>query len=298
MAKLLILFIFVFFTACGTNSKAVYRPMLWEITGKHLVKPSYVFGTFHTRDPQFETFPINILNALDTTDRLYTEISMTPRATQEILRFSQDPHPTPLKKRLHPKTVKLLLHYLIDHKLPYTLNTLAPFKTWAIALMLTNQEKKLKKKNTVFMDERLVLYAKQKRMKHSGLESPQEQLKYFDNLTQKQQEVFLTNTLKEEENAHYKLALKQWYKQGNPSGFLTLQQRYLPKDKKAQTLTRLLTQTLLIGRNQRFARRMDILLQSNTSLSYFFAIGAGHLSGEKGLLFLLKDLGYTLKKYY
>ena len=296
MAKLFILFIFVFFTACGSGTSASYRPMLWKITGNALTKPSYIFGTFHTRDPQFATFPASVLKYLESSQRLYTEIAMTPRAEKKIARFTQALHPTLLKKRLHPKTRKLLLRYLIDNKIPYTLQTLTPFKTWAIALMLTNQEKKRKGKSLPFMDERLMLHAKQKGIKHAGLESPEEQLRYFDALTDKQQETFLVTTMKEEKNIHYKQALKAWYKQGKSSGFLALQQRYLPKDKKAQKLSKLLTQTLLIERNQRFARRIHILMQSNKSLSYFFAIGAGHLSTDQSVLDALKQLGYTLSK--
>ena len=97
MAKLFILFIFVLFTACGSSTPANYRPMLWKITGNALTKPSYIFGTFHTRDPQFATFPASVLKYLESSQRLYTEIAMTPRAEKKSHALPKLCIPHPLK---------------------------------------------------------------------------------------------------------------------------------------------------------------------------------------------------------
>jgi len=296
--RLLILFSLLILCACSKQDQAHYTPMLWKVTGKQLKTTSYIFGTFHTKDPNFETFPPAVLSKLSQSDRLYTEIIMNNRTQKEISRFTKTSHPQKLEKLLHPKTTKLLLHYLINNKLPYTLKTLKAFKVWAIAIMLENQEKPLKTKSSLFMDERLVTYAKKKHIKCNGLETPKEQLIYFDTLNKSQQEQFLLSVLQEEKKDAYKTALKFWYTQGEAKGFLTLQEKYASNDIRQKKLDAILVKGLLLERNARFVRRIDILLQNNKTLSYFFAIGAGHLSDKKGIVSTLKQLGYQLEKVY
>jgi len=294
MLKLFCILIFLSLGAC--TQKQPYSPMLWEITGKNLTKPSYLFGTFHTKDPEFNTFPPSVLSHLKKSQRLYTEIAMTKNTQKEILTLSQYSQPTPLKNRLHPRTIKLLRHYLIDNHLPYTLKSLAPFKIWSIALIIENQEKEIPENTSLFMDEHLVAFAKKVKIKSVGLESPIEQLHYFNILTKAQQEQFLLATLKKEAEPNYTRALKTWYKKGEAEGFSLLQNLYRSKHPKQQKLDTFLMKGLLLKRNDRFTRRIDILLQNNSQLSYFFAIGAGHLSDKKGLISRLIQLGYTLKK--
>jgi len=286
--------ILILFSAC--IQKNSYSPMLWEITGNGLKEPSYIFGTFHTRDPKINVLPTSVLSTLSKTQRLYTEVPMNKKTTKEILRFSKIRHPLPLKQRLHPKTIKLLLHHLKKYRLAYTLRTLKPYKIWAIALMLANQQEKTKYPNTLFMDEKLVKTAKTRHIKQAALETPTEQLKYFDTLSPSEQEQFLIHTFTQDSNTEYDNALKHWYINGKPKGFLSLQKKFASQKPKQKKLDQLLIEGLLIERNRRFTRRINILLQNNSNIHYFFALGAGHLSGSRGILTELKHMGYRIKR--
>jgi len=286
--------ILILFSAC--TQKNSYSPMLWEITGNGLKEPSYIFGTFHTRDPKINTLPSNVLSTLSKTQRLYTEVPINKKTTKEILHFSKMPHPLPLKQRLHPKTIKLLLQHLKKYRLAYTLRTLKPYKTWAITLMLANQQEKTKYPNTLFMDEKLVKTAKTKHIKQAALETPTEQLKYFDTLSPSEQEQFLIYTFTQDNDTKYNNALKHWYLKGEPKGFLDLQKMFALQNPKQKKLDKLLIEGLLIERNRRFTRRINILLQNNSNIHYFFALGAGHLSGDSGILTELKHMGYRIKR--
>jgi uncharacterized protein YbaP (TraB family) len=270
--------------------------MLWEISGNNIQKNSYIFGTFHTRDPNINKLPNIVISTLSQTQRLYTEIAMTHKSTNKILHFSKAIHPIPLKQRLHPKTIKILLKHLKTHKIPYTLNSLKVYKTWSIALMISNYAENTLYPNTEFMDENLASYAKDKHIKQVGLESPIEQLKYFDMLPSSLQEQLLLDTLAQDENDAYADALKAWYIKGTEKGFFAIQEEFISNNPKQQKLDKVLNEGLLIERNSRFLRRIDILLQSSARLSYFFAIGAGHMSGDKGIIQGLKRLGYRVKK--
>jgi len=289
-----ILTLLLFLSGCKKSQTS--RPMLWEISGNKIQQTSYLFGTFHTRDTKINKLPNIVTSTLSKSQRLYTEIAMTNKSTNKILHFSKAIHPIPLRQRLHPKTIKILLKHLKIHKIPYTLRSLKIYKTWSIALMISNYAETTLYPDTDFMDEHLSSYAKRKHIKQAGLESPIEQLNYFDMLPSSLQEQLLIDTLAQDENNAYSDALKEWYIKGTEKGFVALQENFISNNPKQQKLDKVLNEGLLIERNTRFLRRIDILLQSNTSLSYFFAIGAGHMSGDKGIIQGLKHLGYRLKK--
>jgi len=296
MTKTLLLFFILIIQACSQSSSSTQKPMLWEITGNNLKTPSYLFGTFHTRDPKINTLPSRVLLALHASKRLYTEILMSNKEVQEIITFTKLHTSHPLKQRLHPKIFHHLQEYLKASPTNFTLHQFSYYKTWGIALMIANQEDISLYPHTLFMDEQLIQIAKQAHIKTMGLETPLEQLYYFDTLNKQEQELFLIDMLTQSEDTDYKDALSTWYTQGGATGFVALQERYASSTLKHQKLDKKLLSGLLYERNIRFQRRIHILLQNNPKLSYFFALGAGHLSDEKGLVSTLKRLGYKIKK--
>ena len=52
---------------------------------------------------------------------------------------------------------------------------------------------------------------------------------------------------------------------------------------------------MLTDRNQNWASDMPAMMQTESIL---FAVGAGHLMGEKGLIELLRAKGYTVKPVF
>ena len=270
-------------------------PMLWEISGNTLEKPSYLFGTFHSRDPDINTLHPSVTLALDHSDILYTEITMTHKSSQEVFSFTRLPKPLPLKERLRAKTLKSLSTYLQASRSELSLKKLAYFKTWGIALMIGNEEE-TNDPNVLFMDEKLIKYAKEQQIQQSGLESVIEQLSYFENLDHREQEQLLLDTLNQKEETNYMEALKAWYQKGSAEGFFALQERFASADLQQQQLDKKLIEGLLLDRNRRFIKRIDLLFQKKFSRRYFFAVGAGHLSGEEGLLKRFERLGYRVKK--
>ena len=49
---------------------------------------------------------------------------------------------------------------------------------------------------------------------------------------------------------------------------------------------------LLVKRNQEWIEKMEGAMKSKASL---FAVGAGHLGGDQGVITLLRKQGYTIK---
>ncbi len=270
--------------------------MLWEIEHKSLAKPSFLFGTYHSRDKKINDLPVKVLQVLASTQTLYTETNMTNESRLSIQTFMQSPHAIPLKKRLSASTYRRLQRYIHTADIPLSTRQLSTFKTWAIALLLNNHAESKGDTDTLFMDEHLVAYANKSAVLSLGLETPKEQLIYFDDLSSQEQELLLIDSMNQTENDSYKQALKTWYINGELSGFKEIQETFKDNDPTIRALDDKLFASLLTERNARFIQRMHRILQKNPMENYFFAIGAGHLADVNGLIEGLRKKGYKLQK--
>ena len=294
MIRLILLFLgLLSVLSCANDQRAI---MLWKIEHSSLAKPSYLFGTYHSRDKEVNDLPEKITQLLASTQTLYTETDMTKKSHEMIQDFMQTSHLPPLRKRLSSSTYKRLQQHIKSVNIPLWEHTLSVFKTWAIALLLANYAESKMNPHVLFMDERLVKSAKELSMPSLGLETPKEQLVYFDILSPHEQELLLIDSMNQAENEQYTQALKKWYIKGDLSGFRELQETFKDKDPHISALDDKLFASLLIERNTRFLQRIHLILQKHPQENYFFAVGAGHLAEETGLIALLRKKGYRIKK--
>lgn len=294
MIQRILLLISLLSVLCSANETRA--AMLWKIEHITLAKPSYLFGTYHSRDKEINNLPMRVTQVLASTQTLYTETNMTKRSHKIIQDFMQDPHLLPLKKRLSSSTYKRLQAHIKDSHIPLSTHQLSLFKTWAIALLLTNFVEAATTPGLLFMDEHLVKSAEHLSMPALGLETPKEQLIYFDVLSPKEQELLLIDSMNQTDNTQYTEALKQWYIKGELSGFSALQETFKDTNPKMRQLDEKLFSSLLTERNIRFLNRIHDILQKDPQQNYFFAVGAGHLAEENGLIALLRNKGYQISK--
>ena len=279
--------------SCANDSRTI---MLWKIEHSNLANPSYLFGTYHSGDKEINNLPLKVTEALASTQALYTETTMTKKSHEMIQDFMQASDLLPLRKRLSSSTYKRLQKHIKYSNIPLWEPGLSVFKTWAIALLLANYAESKNNPHVLFMDERLVKSAKDSAIPSLGLETPKEQLVYFDILSPQEQELLLIDSMNQTENQRYTKALKKWYIKGELGEFRELQNTFKDKDPKIRALDEKLFGSLLTERNIRFLQRMHLILQEHPQKNYFFAIGAGHLAEENGLIALLRKKGYQLKK--
>ena len=294
MTRILLCFFFISSQLYSDTTLTKSRPMLWKITGMQLKSPSYLFGTFHTRDPEINKLSVKILHLLLSVDALYTEVLMSSRSEREVLALMQAQQSIPLHQRLTPKTMQYLNQYTKMHLPNFKPKRFSSYKTWAVALMIANQKEISLHSDIRFMDEEISHQAKKHHIKVYGLETPLDQLHYFDKLTKEEQELFLLDMLHQYEDPSYQNALKKWYKKGLAVGFTDLQKEFTAINLKQQALDTKLLDGLLYKRNQNFQHNIHAILQNKHAYSNFFAIGAGHLADKKGLVNTLKYLGYHL----
>ena len=281
--------------SCANGTRAI---MLWKIEHSKLAKPSYLFGTYHSRDKEVNDLPKKVTQVLEGTQTLYTETSMTKKSHEMIQAFMQGSHLLPLRKRLSASTYKRIQQHMKNSNIPLGEADLSVFKTWAIALLLINYAESKNNPHVLFMDERLVKSAKDSSIPSMCLETPKEQLVYFDILSPHEQELLLVDSMNQANNEQYTQALKKWYIKGDLEGFKELQNTFKDQDPKIQALDEKLFASLLTERNTRFLQRIHLILQKDPQKNYFFAVGAGHLAEDTGLIELLKKKGYHIKKVH
>ena len=172
-------------------------------------------------------------------------------------------------------------------------------KIWGLAVTIALIEEQLKNPGALALDAVLYTTAQGAGKEVGGIETVEEQMRLFEQFNKDEQIAMLKSTLDGMDKAR---------KEGrNPVD--EMRKAYLSGDlaKLDKSLNEWMTgldpkliarfmEVLLTRRNRVMAERIGEKLKSAPAKSQFFAIGAGHLMGEEGLLKLLEKRGLKLTR--
>jgi uncharacterized protein YbaP (TraB family) len=166
------------------------------------------------------------------------------------------------------------------------------FKPWAVYLTLSVPPQKTGR----FLD--LILYesAKQQNKPVCGLETAEEQVAVFEQVSLEDQILLLKQIVKDPEALDQQLKqLTEKYLARDIAGLLALSQEFDDATPQEQKSGEALLRRVIDDRNLLMVERMLPRLQQG---SVFIAVGALHLPGEKGILQLLTERGYRVSVVY
>ncbi|MEN8204509.1 MAG: TraB/GumN family protein [Pseudomonadota bacterium] len=261
--------------------------LLWEIS-KPGQEPAYLFGTIHSEDPEVVDLPAPVRQAFDAADSVVLEMLMDTEAmmysSTAMLMLDGRSLPDVLGMPLYKRVTEAIASRGIPE---LVLNRMKP---WAAAVTLSMPALETGQ----ILD--LVLYqdALQQDKAVYGLETVREQLDLFDSMPESDQVTLLkdaVDNLPELDAMHAELLAA--YKQRDLDGLLAINETSMQAGD--QQLAKDLQRRVIDDRNQRMAERMQQYLQQGKA---FVAVGALHLPGEKGLLDLLEQQGYTVRRVY
>ena len=127
-----------------------------------------------------------------------------------------------------------------------------------------------------------------------GLETVREQLDLFDSMSESDQVTLLRDAVdKFPELDALHAELLEVYKQRDLEGLLAINETSMQAED--QRLAKEFQRRVIDDRNHRMAERMQPYLRQGKA---FVAVGALHLPGEQGLLNLLEQQGYTVRRVY
>jgi uncharacterized protein YbaP (TraB family) len=262
-------------------------PALWVVTDADTT--IYLFGTIHLLKPGLGWFDDDVKTAFDRSGELVLELVAPPQTEMAALfdELGNAPGGPPLSSQLAPETATKLSAALAKLGLPAT--ALDRAEPWYAAVTLSVLPIRELGYDPALGAEQVLTEAARKQGKPLvGLETPREQLGYFDRLSPGAQRKLLEETLDgmPRAGAVLEAAIAAWSK-GDADGLAKLVNEDL-KDSPE------LNQSLLVSRNRHWsewiAKRMD------RPGTIFVAVGAGHLAGTEGVQAMLGQRGLKVAR--
>lgn len=266
----------VSFTIFAQDNKS----LLWQISGKGLEKPSYVFGTIHMICQEDYIMTETIQNTLKNVDAFYAEIDFSNPENMAVLQQSMMSE-TPLSQRLNNEQYQKL-QQLLKEVVDLDITQFEHLTDAAIVSMVTF--KSFPCTDFKMYEMELLQTAAVAEKKMGGLETAAEQMEILGKSLGINAVFEMLNDLKKDgfKSTKEMVAL---YTNQDVQGLYD----YM---KKSSYMTDEVYNEMLTKRNHNWINEMPELMKNQ---SVFFAVGAAHLSGNNGVLKLLKDNGYTVK---
>jgi len=270
----------------ASSAEKYQRGLLWRIE-RDGIAPSYLFGTLHSDDPRVLNLAPPVRQAFDRAKTFTMEVVPDANALALMAQrmFYQDGRT--LSGVAGDELYRRARTALMDEGLPDI--GLERQKPWVIVMLLSMP----RPRGGVFLDMALQAQATEQKKPIYGLETMDEQLAVFDELTVADQIALLKDTLDNRKAIRGQIeALTERYLARDLAGIGKLADAYRPADSRVyDTVMR----RLLSDRNVKMLERMRARLAEGNA---FIAVGAGHLAGPQGLLPLLERAGYRVHAVY
>jgi len=277
---LVLLSVFIsFFSPKAQSSKT--SSLLWKISGKGIQAPSYIYGTFHLLCPDDFVMDTAVKQAFHQTKQLYLEIDMTdPSITAKMMTqlVMKDGHTL---KDYISKTDFDSCSAIFLNKAGLPLPLLATYKPYMLTSFLYPA---MLGCTPVAFELEFAKMAKQDSIPVKGLETVEFQMGIFDEIPYAEQAKMLVKSLYEFDQSKKELKeLVQQYKQKD----IAVLQSSIEDDKDFGQYEAVLL-------NKRNANWIPQIITQSSSMPTFYAVGAGHLGGDKGVINLLKQQGFVV----
>ncbi len=276
--------------SCHSNiseAKAV-RPALWKVSDADTTV--YLFGTIHLLPKNLVWQSPRIAAAIGAAQGLVLEtvLDKDPQKTGAIMaQLGMSPNLPPLLDRVAPDKRAALQAVVTKSGVPLTV--LDRFETWAAALTLASAGMRDLPVSADYGAEAVLSRAFTKASKPvAGLETPAQQLGYFDALPETAQRRFLESIAEDDSHARteFDAMIAAWSAGDVNKIALTFDDEL--------KLSPELTEALLKQRNRNWAEWIAKRMASPGSV--LVAVGAGHLAGSDAVTALLTKRGLKVTR--
>lgn len=280
------LFLFLFINLIGfSRSNAQQKEpssLLWEISGKTLSKPSYIFGTFHLMCAADFSIGKVLSEKLNSTEQFFGEIDMSKPNWQNEMAMSlimKDQTIEGLMGKLDYEKANKRFKEITGMDLTM-LNNVKPFMSLSLLTLNTIPCSDKIQPETMFIN-----MVNQHNTPVFGLETIADQMNAIDTQPLDSQIISLKKMIFNFDSVKIEMRkMIDIYQLKNVDSLYS----YMKQNGADGEFE----QELLIKRNQKW---IPIITKAINQKSSFFAVGAGHLGGESGVLNLLRKVGYHIK---
>jgi len=264
------------------QTKPVENALLWEVSGKGLSKPSYVYGTFHMMCNDDFNIPQNLKTAIGNANRVTFEVDLSDSTYMAQIKQSMV-SAVPLSKKLTSQQFRSL-DSVLTLKLPYTLKQLDNLSIQAVSSILAL--KALPCAEPRSYEAELLKLAKEQHKNIGGLETVKFQMECYRKAYSDQ--YIFNQTLRMDDMATGLNTMMAMYRKQDVTGLYN----HITDKANAEPQTE---KWLLQTRNTNWVEAMPALMQKESNV---FAVGSAHLAGKTGIIALLRAQGYTVKPLY
>jgi uncharacterized protein YbaP (TraB family) len=257
--------------------------LLWEVTGKNLKKPSYLFGTFHLLCESDLGIANGAAEKLKSCDQLALELDFDdPNMMIEMQTLAGMKDGKMLEDLLGATKFKLA-DSLFTATTGISLKLLSGLKPMVASSVLYPSVLGC---NPGSPETTLSALAGEAKKEVIGLEKVSDQMEVFDKIPYQVQAdmlySYITETDKFKKETDEMLAV---YRSAN---LVEMQKMMADPEYGLDKYLDL----LLTNRNKNWVKQMQTIMPEKATL---FAVGAGHLGGNEGVISLLRKAGYTVK---
>lgn len=260
------------------------QTLLYEVSGKNVKKCSYLYGTMHISDKRVYNFGDKVMPSFEKCKGYAMELIPDASASFKLMGMMMMKDNS-LPQVFGAEDYALLKQYFAD-TLGQNLAMYNKFKPFFVMAVMAQGEFGDE------MEEALDLYfykkAKAAEKTLTGLESVEEQMSAVDAMSIEEQAEAVMKMIREgeegEEEGNDSELLIEYYSHGLLDSLAALSSRMdMGEEFEEEFLTK---------RNIRMVDRLTPLIKKEST---FIAVGALHLPGEKGIISLLREKGYTVK---
>jgi len=298
--KLLFLFltlIFITFQAVAQTESSSYAPtekaLLWKIEGNDLEVPSFLFGTIHMIGKEDYVLRESVKSALDDAAQITFEINMDDMtdmgAMMPLLMKMFMKNDTTLQDLLSKEDYEVVEDHFAQSELPLPMVFLEKMKPMFLTMLDPEAMGSLDMDGGEVVSYEMELYeiAQKQDKEIGGLETAEYQMSVFDKIPYKAQAEMLVQGIKvtEDTTAIDQLAIMvEMYKSQDIQAMQEMMEGDGSEFAGYEDI-------LLIDRNRNWIPVMEKMMGEK---NVFFAVGAGHLGGEEGVIALLRAEGYKV----
>jgi uncharacterized protein len=260
------------------------KSLLYEISGNGLAQPSYIYGTIHIICKDDFVMTEATKQKFKEAQQVYLEIDMDdPKMMPDLMKSMYMTDGSTLKTLMSESDYHKVSQFFKD-SLKTNIGTMDKMKPFVLSSMTIP---KLIACPSQSYEETFVKMAKNEHKEVLGLETVQEQFGALDKMGMKKQaDLMLVKMIENwnEGKQELKQLISDYKNQDIDAMFEDMS--------KSKSMDAEFDYDLLANRNQNWIPKIQKITKEKPT---FFAVGAGHLGGKKGVITLLRESGFTVK---
>lgn len=282
MKKLFLSLVILFSVLVHSHAQSS-NTLLYEISGNGLNKPSYLYGTIHLLCESDYIMPDKLNEKLNGIEQIVLELDMDdPSMMGKMQQNMSMKDGRQLKDLVTPEEYESLKTYF-QSNLGMPLEAMGMIKPMILSSFLYTSILGCPLKS---YEMEMVNIAKTESIEVLGLETVEFQMGMFDEISYQDQANMLVEMIQDvglAKEEFEKLVIA--YKKGNPDELLEIM------NQSAFELSEDAMTKMIDDRNADWIQKIGEMAKDKSSV---FAVGAGHLGGNNGVINLLKSAGYTV----